>query len=103
MKALWIVEANGRGPITLHGSRVGGGRPLSFSIQQAEPATAAVLDPEHPAIPIQHGSWREFPSYLYFPETGCYELVAEWSGGSWRATIPFVAPEDVPAEATPLP
>ncbi|MGH2557649.1 MAG: hypothetical protein ACRDJH_01185 [Thermomicrobiales bacterium] len=100
-KALWVHDGGSSDPVTLRGSRVGDGTPLWFQPGQDEPTTELVLDPQHPGIPVQHGAFREWPSYLFFPATGCYELVAEWADGSWRVTIPFVEPEDAPHKATP--
>lgn len=100
-KGLWIVETDAPGPVTVRGVRRGDGLPLRVSVAGEAVVTELVLDPRDPAIPFQRPGWSEFPSYIYFPATGCYELTAEWPGGGWRTTIPFVAPEDAPGAATP--
>src|SRR6266511_4284798 len=33
------------------------------------------------------GEPREFPSYLYFAASGCYELHASWPGGGWKMVL----------------
>jgi hypothetical protein len=97
MKALWVIDPqNFRGTVTIHGSSRDGSVPLWFQINGGAITQRAVLDPEHPAIPIQHGDWREFPSYVIFPATGCFHIMVEWDGGSWRAQVPFFAADSEP-------
>lgn len=100
MRAIWAIAGGWTEPVTLHGNRLEDGAPVWFGIVGQEPTTSPVLDPANPGIPVQHGTWREWPSSMSFPATGCYELVAEWAGGSWRVQIPFVAPAATPLSPT---
>jgi hypothetical protein len=38
---------------------------------------------------IGEGGWREFPSYVYFDEAGCFELVASSAERSVRLRFGF--------------
>ena len=85
IKVLWLIAPDVSTPVSLSGHNVETGAPLRFAIGGAAPATdTPVLDPAHPAIPVQDERWKEFPSYLYFASAGCYVLTASWSGGSWE-------------------
>ena len=91
MKGLWVISPDAlAGPITISGVERATGLPLLIELSDHPPAATVVLHPTAPGIPIQHGDWREFPSLLIFPASGCYDLTATWSGGSWRVTVPFV-------------
>jgi len=104
-RALWVIEPGFTEPVALRGASLDDGTPVWFNpgAPGDDPTRAPVLDPRRPGIPLQHGDWTtsppalwaEFPSAMYFPRTGCYELVAEWEGGSWRAILPYVAPSAV--------
>jgi hypothetical protein len=89
IKVLWVIEPGGSTPVTLSGRNLVTGAPLQFEIGVGSVSESPVLDPRHPAIPIQDGNWKEFPSYLYFPSAGCYVLSASWSGGSWEMGFGF--------------
>jgi hypothetical protein len=97
-RRLWLIEGTATAPVTLSGRRLGDDLPMWFSIGDPPPLTHPVLDPARPGIPVQHGTWREFPSYVFYPDTGCYQISAEWEGGGWTATVLFVAP---PIETPP--
>ena len=101
VKVLWVLEPQQEASVTLRGSNLADGTPLWFELAGAPPATEAVFDPRAPGIPVQHGQWREWPSYLYAPVAGCYVLEARWPGGSWR--LMFAAAGEVPSPrpATP--
>jgi len=86
-KVLWVIEPGHATPVTLHAASTSSGAPLWFEINGEQPSTPPLLDPAKPAIPIQHGDWREFPSYLLIPAAGCYSLSAEWQGGRWTVTF----------------
>lgn len=95
MKALWVLQGSWTTPVTIQGDRVGGGAPLAFDVQYGQPPVQELrLDPANPGIPVQHGYWREWPSMLFAPTSGCYELSATWDGGSWSVTIPFLLAPD---------
>lgn len=103
-KRLWVIGSGATAPVTIRGHRGGDGLPMWFGVDDRGTTTEVVLDPAHPAIPVQHGAWREYPSYVFFPATGCYEIEASWTGGSWTATVPFVAPPpEAPAPVASCP
>ena len=92
LKVIWLIEPGMSMPVTLIGTKVSTGEPLSFrtgGLAPVGPTTTLVLDPQHPAIPIQHGSWKEFTSELLFPSSGCYRLHASWTGGGWEIGFGF--------------
>lgn len=86
-KVLWVIEPGTTTPVTLHAASTSSGAPLWFEINGRQPSTSPLLDPAKPDIPIQHGDWREFPSYLLIPAASCYSLSAEWQGGNWTVTF----------------
>lgn len=88
MKALWVIAYGHDTPVQVEGCDCATNRRIWFQFGGAEPEQRATLDPLNPGIPVQHGSWREFPSSVVFPETGCYEITATWGDGSWSARIP---------------
>jgi hypothetical protein len=47
------------------------------------------LDPADPGTPSDRKGWSEYPSYVMFPESGCYVVNATWAGGSWEQTFGF--------------
>ena len=92
LKVLWLIEPGASTPVTLTGANVLTKAPLSFhagGVAPAKPATTLVLDPQHPAVPQLHGQWKEFPSELFFPSSGCYRLNASWVGGAWAMGFGF--------------
>jgi hypothetical protein len=89
IKVLWIVNPDQADPVTLRGTSVSTGDPVWFEVEDQEPGLAPALDPASPGVPPEEGHWREFPSYLYFPEAACYSLEAAWPGGSWRLGFGF--------------
>lgn len=86
-KVLWAIEPGHDAPVTLRGQNLADGSPLWFEPGSDAPTTTLILDPRKPGIPVQHGQWREWPSYLYVPTPGCYALEASWPGGGWRITF----------------
>jgi len=91
-KVLLLIEPEHEGIVTVRGASVDDGSPVWFKSSGRYvlgPTTKLVLDPQNPAIPIQHGQWKEWPSTFYIPKAGCYFLEARWNGGNWR--LPFAA------------
>ncbi len=52
--------------------------------EESEPAPFGMLDPTDPGVPPSTNGYKEFPSYVYVPQAGCYELEADWGSGRWR-------------------
>lgn len=101
VKVLWVVAPHQQDPIKLRGNNLADGTPLSFEFPGTPPATEVVLYPQVPGIPVQHGQWKEWPSYLYVPVAGCYALEAQWPDGSWRLTFAATGEPPPSRHATP--
>jgi hypothetical protein len=43
-----------------------------------------MLDPASPGVPPTSDGYKDFPSYLYVPQAGCYMVEAKWTDGHWR-------------------
>jgi hypothetical protein len=84
IKVLWLIEPDHEGLIDVRGANTSTGEALWFAAEGEDPGTSLALDPSEPGAPSESGGWREFPSYLYFPRAGCYEVGATWSGGAWQ-------------------
>jgi hypothetical protein len=92
IKVLWVIEPAASTPVMISGADTSTGQPLYFwtgGVHPHGPIAQLTIDPAHPAIPIQHGQWKEFPSYLYAPSAGCYRLSASWQGGGWTLGFGF--------------
>lgn len=102
-KVLWVLAPEQTEALTLSGRNLDDGTPLWFELAGDAPATSVVLDPQQPGIPVQHGAWREWPSYLSVPKAGCYALEARWPGGAWQLTFAAAGSPPVarPLAATP--
>ena len=86
VKVLWVVEADLEQPARVQARELRTGAALWFEIGEGGGGTApvGVLDPAGGGAPATASGYREFPSYVYVPRAGCYELEATWSRGSWR-------------------
>jgi hypothetical protein len=82
IKILFLLEPGQDATVELVGEGVAGtDAAVRFAVGGTTPWAVGVFDPESPAIPVQHGGWREYPTYAYFPTAGCYLLTATWTGG----------------------
>jgi hypothetical protein len=86
VKVLWVVGPKLERPARIAGRELATGAALWFEIgeEDRKPAALGKLDPASPGVPPTSDGYKEFPSYLYVPRAGCYELEAEWAGGRWR-------------------
>jgi hypothetical protein len=83
-KELWVINTRHRGPIALSGHNLVTGAPVWFSFSGGSvPPTST-----HPKLNGYDGDvgWTQFPSYVVFPQAGCYTVSAKWSTGSWQVT-----------------
>jgi hypothetical protein len=73
-------------PARITGRELATGAALWFKIgdEAREPAPFGTLDPANPGVPPTSDGYKEFPSYLYVPQAGCYAVEAEWTDGRWR-------------------
>jgi hypothetical protein len=86
IKVLWVVAPELARPARIVGRGLANDVDLWFDIDDDErpPGPVATLDPTTPGVAPTPDGYKEFPSYLYVPEAGCYELRARWAGSSWR-------------------
>jgi hypothetical protein len=87
VKVLWAVAEHERAVIALRGRDLTSRARVRFGVGSAAVSTVGLLDPRKPGTPAFAGEPREYPSYLYFPEAGCYRLRATWPGGHWRMVL----------------
>ena len=83
MKVLWVIARGHEGLVRLQGRNVQTGARLRFQVVGEEVAEDATLDPAHPPVPPSTGP-TQFPSYVYVPGSGCYDIESRWPGGSWH-------------------
>ena len=86
-KTLWAVAEDQREPVKVRGHDLETGTAVAFEVGEAELSTTAMLDPRRPGTVTSASEPKEFPSYLYFPASGCYELRASWPGGEWKMVL----------------
>jgi hypothetical protein len=89
IKVLWLLMPHTSFTPTLSGTEVGTGSPIVFDPSNGPPSTTMPLDPNHAGTPSHRQGWSEYPSLLSFPEAGCYQIQASWSGGSWHLGFGF--------------
>jgi len=85
IKVLWVMGAGRRDPVRVRGGLIGTEEPILFSVF-GRGGEVAVLDPENPDAASERPAWREFPSYLFLPRAGCYELKMV---GGWTIAFGF--------------
>lgn len=83
-KELWVINPRHRGPIALSGHNLVTGAPVWFSFSGGSVLPTST----HPKLNGYDGGvdWAQFPSYVVFPQAGCYTVSAKWSTGSWQVT-----------------
>ena len=86
VKVLWVVSAKLEQPARVQAHEQSTDAALWFEVgeDEAERAPSGVLDPSNPGVPATENGYKEFPSYVYVPRAGCYELEARWDSGGWR-------------------
>jgi len=86
IKVLWVVGPELERSARVEGHDLTTRAALWFEVGDEDrgPAPFAILDPANPGIPPTSDGYNEFPSYLYVPQAGCYELETEWGAGRWR-------------------
>ena len=89
VKVLWVMAPNTDESVTISGSNLGNSAPLWIEVEDAEAgrATRVVLEPRFAGV--GEDGWREFPSYVYFDESACFELRASSAQNSWRLRFGF--------------
>ena len=99
IQVVLFIRSDTRGPVTINGVDLHGGRPLWFSFVAIgngrdptpgaqTPATAFSFTPQRPGPGVPTFWYASYGS-LYLPGSGCYAVSARWPGGGWRIT--FVA------------
>jgi hypothetical protein len=82
-KVLWVVIKTYTEKVSLQGWDWETDTPLWFQLGGEEPTTAPILDPLVPGA-YSNADYVDFPSYVMFPETGCYVIEAAWGSESWQ-------------------
>jgi hypothetical protein len=91
IKVLWVMRRSQASRVRLHGANQETGHPVWFEPADQDAAPVATLDPTRPGAPSERRRWLNFPSYVYFPEAGCYEVQARSANGQWRMEFAFGA------------
>jgi hypothetical protein len=89
IKVLWVMKADQTAPVVIDGSDLRTGASLWFLPSDAEAGPSAILDPANPGAPSANPGWLNFPSYLYFPNAGCFTLAVDPAGPGWDMTFGF--------------
>lgn len=88
-KVLWLVAYHHKGVIRLRGRNLTTGTALEFNVELSGvgTTTTGLLNHGKPGAVTNPGEPKQFPSYIYFTEAGCYVLSASWNGGSWKIVL----------------
>jgi hypothetical protein len=89
VKVLWVMAPNTEESVTISGANLGNSTPLRIEVEDAGAGRATPVTLEPQVAGGGEGGWREFPSYVYFDEAGCFELRASSAEGSWRLRFGF--------------
>jgi hypothetical protein len=76
-------------PLTIWGRSLDDNSPLWFEVQGRVPSTVLTLYPKKPPAPIDEHGWAYFPTRLYVPKAGCYEVEIHW--GTAASIVSFAA------------
>jgi len=87
IKTLWAVAEHQPGLVESRGHHIKTRAHVRFEVGEAAVSTVGLLNPKMPGTVTPEGEPKEFPSYLYFPASGCYELQASWQGGKWKMVL----------------
>jgi hypothetical protein len=68
--------------LTLSGEKISNGKTAALYMDAGSGLVAKLV--LNASRPIMRGlAWAEWPIYVYLPKADCYQLVAQWQGGSW--------------------
>lgn len=85
VKVLLLVKKRiGISRVTITGGLTGG-EAIWFKTSAMRRPSRTVELAKSAIPPSKH--WKQYPSYFYIPEPGCFTLNATWADGSW--SIPF--------------
>ena len=76
-------------PMTIWGRNIEDNSQLWFEVQGGEPTTVLTLFPKQSPVPVDDKGWAQFPTTLYVPAAGCYEIEFHW--GSAASILSFSA------------
>jgi hypothetical protein len=87
-KVAWFIPINYRGDVHLQGVNITDQSPMYFEFNEEGPLEVATINPEQPGGFVEElDRWAFFPSYVWVSKAGCYQLEADWEGGSWQQGI----------------
>jgi hypothetical protein len=78
----WVAKSYALFPLTIWGRNVEDNSQLWFEVQGQEPSTVLTLYPKKPPVPVDEKGWAQFPTTLYVPKAGCYEIELHWGGAA---------------------
>ncbi|HYU58497.1 MAG TPA: hypothetical protein VEO00_10670 [Actinomycetota bacterium] len=82
IKVLWVMRAGQESAVTIRGADTETGAALWFDPDDYPAGPVATLDPAHPGAGSENPGWLNYPSYLFFPGSGCFRLtVSSRDGG----------------------
>lgn len=83
----FVAKVHAPGPLVLQGQLIQGNYPpvwFQYGTQQA--TTEIGLDLTHPG-PGSTSAFEKYPTTIWVPQAGCYQIIANWPTGSWSAVI----------------
>ncbi|HUY79276.1 MAG TPA: hypothetical protein VMV29_21080 [Ktedonobacterales bacterium] len=83
----WVATANAHGPIVIQGQLMEGDYPpVWFQSGTQQATTEIILDQAHPG-PGSTSAFSQFPTTIWVPQAGCYQITVNWYTGSWSAVV----------------
>jgi hypothetical protein len=85
-KAAWFIDKDYVGEVHIEGFNVEDNSPMYVEFDEL--TTRSTINPETPGGFVDGlDDWAFFPSYVWVSKAGCYQIHAEWDGGSWEQII----------------
>ncbi len=82
-----VAKVHAPGPLVLQGQLIQGNYPpvwFQYGTQQA--TTEIGLNLTQPG-PGSTSAYEKYPTTIWVPQAGCYQIIADWPTGSWSAVI----------------
>jgi len=84
---VWVVKAHAEGPVVLQGMLLTGDQPpIWYQAAPQQATTEIVLDLAHPGSGST-SAFARYPTSVFVPQAGCYQMSANWYTGSWSAVV----------------
>ena len=79
-KVLWVASASYSGPVLIRGGRLGGAGAVKFGTGSTLPTDEFRLTEPTAGSSGEEAGWREWPSYTFVPDLGCYTYQIDGAG-----------------------